>query len=82
VQPSFVLEEVQVPPLAFLSVMNALIEQATHGAGQTFGITGEIKVNATAGHVKVDVFNAPRGRQAQRTGEQRFDSNSHLRIFS
>ncbi|MFZ3125770.1 MAG: hypothetical protein WA129_11855, partial [Acidovorax sp.] len=71
---------VQVSPLTFLSVMNTLVGQATYGAGPSPGIAGEIKVNASAGRVKVDFFNAPRRRQAQRTGEQGFDFNTHFLI--
>ncbi len=60
--------------------MNALIAQAARGTGQSLGIAGEVKVDAPQSGVEVDVFNAPRRRQAQRTGEQGFDANSHFLI--
>jgi hypothetical protein len=80
VKPGFILEEVQVPPLTLLSVVDALVSKTTCGAGQTFGIARELKVDAPAGSVEVDFFNAPRRRQTQRTGEQGFDFNTHFLI--
>ena len=78
VQPSLVLEEVQMPPRALKPVMHLLCSRTAGRTRQQRLLALDIEVDAVLGRVKPHIPHRPRCLQTQRAGEQRFDSNVHV----
>lgn len=78
VQPGFALKIVQMSPLAFKAVMNALAGLLTQRAQQIFGITGEVEVDALLNRAELDGGNTPQRSLPQSTAKQRLNLNRHI----
>jgi hypothetical protein len=74
-QPSFILKEVEVPPLALNAVMNALVRFMAQRARQVFVITCQIEVDAFLSRVEFNFGDTPRRSQPQSIGKQGFNLN-------
>ena len=81
-QPGLELEEVQVAPVPLKLVMDALLGRLAVRTGCLFGLAVQLKINAPAAGVQLDLADHPGRLKTQRTGEQGFDSCTHFQLSS
>ena len=79
VKPGLKLKEVQMPPFTTEPIMHTLADQGAVRTGQRRRSTNQLEVDAPARRIEFDRLHTPRCLQAQRAGEQRLNTNCHLK---